>query len=140
MCFYYDDQATIQEIREVKCRKDHPCEGCLRTIRKGERAEHNSWLFDGHWYSYYVCDRCQRVIMGIAARELLDGCPWHTAWCSPCDLAEYMREHEEWGDGEEIRPLGMRTLEDCRRYVNDVSERTGQHWWREDKLIPLESF
>ena len=138
MCFYYDDQPKIQEIREVKCRKDHPCEGCLRTIRKGERAEYNSGLFDGHWYSYYVCDRCQRLIMAIAANELLEGCPWHTAWCSPCDLAEYVAEHAAYG--EEIRPLGMRTLEDCRRYVNDVSERTGQHWWREDKLIPLESF
>ncbi len=77
--------------------------------------------------------------MAIAVKEMLEGCPWHTAWCSPCDLYEYVNEREYHYD-EEIRPLGLRTLEDCRRYVDDVHERTGQHWWRENELILLESF
>jgi hypothetical protein len=139
MCFYYDEQPKLAEARQVKCRKDHPCEGCCKTIKKGQRAEHNTGLFDGSWYSYYVCDRCQRVIMGIAAKELLDGCPWHTAWCSPCDLYEYVNELE-YHEGEEIRPLGLRTLEDCMRYVDQIAVRTGQHWWLEEKMILLESF
>ncbi len=71
MCFYYNDQPKMAETRQVKCRKDHPCEGCHRKIRKGEKAEHNTGLFDGAWYSYYVCDRCQRVIMAIAVKEML---------------------------------------------------------------------
>jgi hypothetical protein len=138
MCFYYDDQPKMAESRQVKCRKDHSCDGCSRTIRKGETAEHNTGLFDGAWYSSYVCDKCQRVIMAIAVKEMLHGCEWHTAWCSPPDLSNYISEIESYG--EEVRPLGLRTLDDCRRYVDDVHYRTGQHWWREEKMIPLESF
>lgn len=138
MCFYYDDQQKMAQTGDVKCRKDHRCEGCSRKIRKGEKAEHNTGLFDGSWYSYYVCDRCQRLILSIAATELLDGCQWHTAWCSPFDLAEYVSEKELCGDP--IEPLRLRTIEDCRRYVNGIAERFGTHAWQSDRMILLESF
>jgi len=138
MCFEYDESPKMAEERQVKCRRDYACEGCSRGVKKGTFALCCTGLFDGHWYRYYVCDRCQRLIMAIAANELLEGCPWHTAWCSPCDLAEYVEEHAAYG--EEIRPLGMPTIADCRRYVDDVFYRSSSMWWREIKLIPLESF
>ena len=137
MCFDYDDTADISDSRIVKCRKQHKCEGCARWIEKGEQAECHSGLFDGAWYRYYVCNGCQRVIMAIAVNELREGCAWHTAWIHPSDLAQYRFDMRRCG--EEIRPLGMPTLQDCRRVVNDVFELSRAHWWRKE-LMALEAF
>lgn len=136
MCFEYDDP-EMHNTSSVKCRKEHRCRGCSRMIRKGETAEHNTGKFDGSWYSYYVCDGCQRMILAIAAKEIQEGCPWSTAWCSVDDLRDYLGDLREYG--EKIKPLGLRTIDDCMRYVNDCWERS-EYSQRGDRRIVLESF
>lgn len=131
MCFEYDDSASIFEQSVVKCRKPHRCEGCRRVILKGEPAACCSGLFDHIWFRYYVCYRCQRLICAIAAKELNEGCPWHTAWIAPQDLSEYVGEIDRYSDEEEygefaekrIEPMGMPTIKDCHRVVDDIHLR-----------------
>ena len=117
MCFYYDGSNDIHVSRRVKTRKRHSCEGCFKKIPAGSIAQCKSGLFDGSWFRYYVCNRCERLTYAIAADELLRGCRWENAWISPSDLMFYFQEHPE------IQPLGLRTLDDCLSYVNGVHER-----------------
>jgi len=138
MCFDYDDYPELHSASNVKCRKEHRCTGCRRKIRKGETAEHNTGKFDGSFYSYYVCDGCQRMILAIAAKEIQEGCPWSTAWCAVDDLREYLSELR--GYGETIRPLGLRTIDDCRRYVNCLWDRAQNFYQQADSLFPMEAF
>lgn len=123
MCFYYDSP-DIHEEKRVKTRKPHKCEGCHRSIKVGTYARFCSGLFDHEWYNYYVCEICDRYILAIVARELNEGCRWHEAWISPSDLSEYRSEVRD-----EIRPLGLRSLEDCHRYINCL------HMTVQDKVI-----
>ena len=134
MCFEYDGKNDIKETRVVKTRKPHKCDGCKQTIPARSTAICNSGLFDHSWFRYYVCDRCTRLQYAIAEKEIKSGCPWHTAWISADDLREYISELRSYG--EEIKPLGMRSLADCRRYLDDLwLNRTG--YARPDKTERL---
>lgn len=115
MCFDYDGVAVIHESNEVKCRKPHKCLGCRRVIERGETALYTSSLYDGHWSNYYTCNLCQRMIYSIVVEELNKGCGWYEAWCNPYDLREYLSDR-----AEPVQLLGLRTLADCRRYVDDL--------------------
>lgn len=143
MCFEYDDSSDIFEQSVVKCRKPHKCDGCWRVIRKGEPATCCSGLFDRSWFRYYVCNRCQRLIYAIAAKELRDGCPWHTAWISPQELREYLGELKVCMD-DDIELMGLDTLDDCMRYVNDLYETIRSTQWppshMHGRLVELEAY
>lgn len=130
MCFEYDDTPLMQSVRQVKCRQPHKCSGCYEFIARGEMAECSSGLFDGAWFADYLCDRCQRLRLRIVEQELLHGCAWHTAWCSPHDMREYIEEVSQ--HSEPITPIGMPTIADCRRYIDNVYERT--------RMIELEAY
>lgn len=116
MCFYYDDSPSISEHKTVKTRKPHKCEGCRRMIQKGQIVDVCSGLFDDAWFRYYVCENCQRTIYSLAAEEILAGCAWHEAWCSPSDLKEHLEERFE--------PVNLieGSLVYCSQYVNQLHE------------------
>lgn len=118
MCFEYDGYPDIHEEKRVKTRKPHRCEGCHRSIKIGSFARFCSGLFDHEWYNYYVCEICDRYILAIVAKELKAGCRWHEAWISPSDLSDYIGQWQYWENADIVRPLGLRTLEDCYRYIN----------------------
>jgi hypothetical protein len=115
MCFDYDETWDIYEQKTVKTRKPHKCDGCRRTIPKGAQADHCTGLCCHEWSSFYVCHDCQRMILSIVAEELREGCRWDEAWCAPQELRDYLRDRHE-----PVPRIGLRTLEDCRRYVDSL--------------------
>ena len=123
MCFDTDGYADIYETNAVKCRKPHKCLGCRRVIERGEMAQYTSCLFDGHWSNWYLCNGCQRITLAIVIEELESGCSWNEAWCPPEELSTYLRDRHE-----PVRPLGMPTLDDCRRYLDCYT--MGRSWIR----------
>lgn len=42
----------------VKCRKEHTCNACQRTIKVGEQALYESGFMDGKPLSSYTCLEC----------------------------------------------------------------------------------
>ena len=135
MCFEYDDICDVHESRIVKTRKLHTCSGCRRAIAINAKAFCNSGLFDGAWFRYYVCDRCTRLQYSIAIKEILEGCDWSMAWIHAEDLSDYLDELRSYD--EDIKPLGMPTLDHCRRYLDDLwLMRTG--YARPDETTRLE--
>lgn len=59
--FYDGDMdVEIENYKEkiVKCRKEHECNACQRTIRKGEEALYESGFMEGHPLSSYTCLKC----------------------------------------------------------------------------------
>ena len=115
MCFDYDGSPDIFDEREVKCRKPHKCRGCKRRIERGEKALYISSLFDHSWDNYYLCTTCRRIQLAIVVHELEEGCGWSEAWIHPDDMRNYLADLEE-----PIQPIGMPTIADCRRYVDDL--------------------
>jgi hypothetical protein len=125
MCFEYDEYVQFGGTRRVrKTRKRHRCNGCLKGIPTGSTCTNNTGLFDGHWFSEYVCDDCQRLLLSIVAEELREGCPWHTAWCATEEMQEYSR------DRHEPVPLLQGTLEECREEVNRIHAEQMAEWHR----------
>lgn len=128
MCFQYDEANDVYEERYVTTRKQHRCEACDKMIVVRSPAKCCSGHFDGCWFRYYVCNRCERLTLAIVVNELHEGCRWGQAWCAPQDLMEYVSDKSyDWETETErkdvIRPLGMRTLQDCRRVVDDIWNR-----------------
>ena len=147
MCFYYDEYYDAYGAKYVTTRKDHRCCACRKVIPSGSDAKVCSGLSEDGWIRYYVCSRCERMTLAIVVKELNDGCSWNEAWCAPEELDEYLQDRSRYLDPEdpddcaeylenEIRPLGMRTLADCRRVVDDMHGRmTG--WLRPDDTTRL---
>lgn len=116
MCFEYDDHADIYDETLVRrtC-SPHPCEACSQMIPARSPAMCQHGLFEHEWFRRYVCIRCWRLILSIVAEEIKEGCDWSEAWCAPWDLQEYLR-----GRHEPVPLIGMRTVQDCRRYLDDL--------------------
>jgi hypothetical protein len=114
MCFDYDGEPEFGEAKQVKCRKPHKCKGCRKTIQPGQQAERSSGLFDEHFFRYYTCEDCQRLQISIAYEEIKHGCAWHTAWCNPDDLQEYVDDR--------LVPVTLLsgTIAECRKQVDDL--------------------
>ena len=41
--------------------KDHRCYECLETIKRGDRYEHASGLWDGRWSTFKTCLSCVEI-------------------------------------------------------------------------------
>jgi hypothetical protein len=51
----------LYEERMVKTRKSHRCFGCRKEFPKGRRILYNKGLFDGKFFSGYLCSPCDKV-------------------------------------------------------------------------------
>lgn len=60
----------MHESKVVKTRKDHTCEGCCADIPKGSNVGYHKGMFDGGFYSYYLCDECTDFIKNLDAEAL----------------------------------------------------------------------
>jgi hypothetical protein len=123
MCFDNDDRAEMYELKRVRVRKPHRCDGCGKTIERGEHATHHTGLFDGAWFSDYECDDCRRLTLSIAVEELRHRCSWSDAWCPLSELRSYV------ADRSEPVKLLEGTLEECRQQVDAA-------WDERQKPIP----
>jgi hypothetical protein len=130
MCFLYDDYATIYNEQLVRARKEHKCSCCRQIIIPRTRYRQVNSLYDGKWNNWKLCDTCIRVELAIVAHELEEGCWWSEAWPSFDDLRNMVLfGNDQEGDYRRCpEPLRLRTLEDCRRYVDDLFERSKLLW------------
>lgn len=95
MCFYYEDSPEFVQDSTPKSRKLRKCDCCYGPIHVGEYYRYTSGKFDGSFFTYACCRRCQFDLSKIAAHELNEGCRWNQAWCNPDDLADYLQETEQ---------------------------------------------
>jgi hypothetical protein len=118
MCFYDCDDGYTEFCTEkdIKVRTEHRCEACLQAIPPGQYAHHRKGKFEGEFFSIYVCQPCRIAELSIVARELKEGCPWHTAWCPIDELVDYLNELDE--------PLEMLqgTPQQCYQQVIDIEK------------------
>lgn len=120
MCFEYDGFPKMQNERAVKrTRKPHQCTSCGRGIPVGSPALYSSGVMDGEFYSFYVCEGCQRLSFTFAADEIRRGCKWHQAWCSWDELHDHARECRF---AKTMPPLLEGTLEECYQQVVRAAE------------------
>ena len=54
----FADPADVSEFVSRRACKEHKCSDCNRTILKGERYEHCSWLYDERWSREHICQHC----------------------------------------------------------------------------------
>jgi len=52
------DYAPVNDTVVVNARKPHMCCECNEVIRKGDKYERNSQLYDGHWSHHCTCLIC----------------------------------------------------------------------------------
>lgn len=48
----------ISEGKIVKVRKNHLCQGCGKSIEKGDKVQVSTYANDGTIYSFYECKVC----------------------------------------------------------------------------------
>lgn len=68
-CEYDGEMASVFEKTTRIARKEHRCDECRRTIRKGERYQYFSVLWEGGWDHYKTCKQCAEI-----ARDYLNNC------------------------------------------------------------------
>lgn len=62
MCDCSDYAPTFYGARNVKGRKDHRCDECLRVIPKGEQHEYAKGLWEGDFSDFRTCGLCCDMI------------------------------------------------------------------------------
>ncbi len=95
MCFDYDeDSVVIQRTRLVVARKEHRCDDCGGTIRKGESHTYGAWRNEGTIWGFRGCAACKRIRDEIYRREIAHGCKPYESYVPYGDgvLAEYLSE------------------------------------------------
>lgn len=119
MCFETHGCSEFHEEHHVKTRKLHKCIGCNKLYPAKTQMLCVNGKFDGNFYSYYVCQSCERLRLSIAVEEITHGCGWNEAWCPYEELQSYIENRVE-----PVKVLGLRTVKDCWLYVNQLCERT----------------
>ena len=60
-CIDVDDTVDLARDEWRKANKEHRCGECGEVIKKGERYEHASLLFEGDWSTHKTCELCVRI-------------------------------------------------------------------------------
>ena len=92
MCFEYDGYNEFQSDSVVTARKAHRCYECRATIEPGDKYHYHTGKFDGRFFAFKVCRRCDYDRVRVVEHELAEGCRWDEAWCPIGGLSEYLSE------------------------------------------------
>lgn len=81
-----DHEVEVAEFGSVNmrvARKQYQCIECRAMIQPGDRHEHTSGYFDGHWFSFRTCASCVRI-----GKDLFAHCNWQAGemWSTIHDL------------------------------------------------------
>lgn len=69
----YMDMPRVHTDVQRRARKDHCCDGCAETIRRGDKYLYCSGLWDGRWDDYKYCLRCAAFIDAILSQPGNEG-------------------------------------------------------------------
>jgi len=94
MCFEYDGYNDFQQVRWPKARREHQCEECCMKILKGEKYCRFSGKYDGDFFDFKICARCEALREFISKQEEAAGCHPHE---STCPVGQLMYEARERG-------------------------------------------
>jgi hypothetical protein len=118
MCYSDDfERPELHDETFIKTRKPHECCACHGIIASGAEALRTKGRFGGHWYQYYICEECHRLMCSLAADELRRGCDWREAWCGVSDLAQ--ERHDRTEDGT-LPVMLQGTMQEVRLQVDDA--------------------
>lgn len=81
----YDETATVETREQRKSRKDRRCFECGGLIKKGDKYEYVSALFDGEWKHMSVCMDCTSIRNALFKHGIQYGALWE-------DLISFIRE------------------------------------------------
>lgn len=56
-----DEPATVSRTEVRRAAKEHACEECRETIKRGDRYEHHVGLWDGRWSTSRTCLSCVEI-------------------------------------------------------------------------------
>ena len=76
------------EEKRVKARKEHTCDWCGSTIKKGEKYKYSKNVQDGDIYSWKECDKCKDYVGEMFAWGYGNG----DGRCSQNDFMEFMQD------------------------------------------------
>lgn len=65
-----------------KARKDHICEECLNSIKKGEHYHHTTGIQDGEFYNRKDCSKCRIIFEKALQLKIIDDIDCETMYCS----------------------------------------------------------
>ncbi|EOS47185.1 hypothetical protein C810_01501 [Lachnospiraceae bacterium A2] len=88
-----------------KARKDHVCEFCIQTIRKGEKYSYETGKYEGEMFVRKLCLVCKNILDKFCNESGDEEFSWDwiTDWL--CDLYCYDCEHGTKGKGDcEMQP------------------------------------
>jgi hypothetical protein len=92
VCFYDGVSPAVHTVTSPKARKVHYCSECAVEIQIGEVYERSEGLWDGTFYTFKTCVRCQAVRNAVTKAEEAAGCFGSEAFCPHGELLEYLRE------------------------------------------------
>ena len=79
MCDDACESPAVHRESTRRARVPHRCTGCDETIRKGDTYTVTSQLYEGEWYEWKHCARCDALFSAIfaamRASELYSGSP-----------------------------------------------------------------
>lgn len=80
-CDGYDyEPLSVCNVKEVKARKEHTCDECHETIKKGQSYYRWSALFEGSWSNGKRCLPCWRIGVDYFCGILGCGTVWEYCW------------------------------------------------------------
>lgn len=125
MCRIEDSEMSDLIVTSYpRAAKNHACFECRQAISKGDVHLHSKSLYDGHWSSARLCQRCE-----AAAK-------WLTRECGGYIFGEIEEELvEHWHEGYQSLPLGRLIVHMRRRWVGVDVEQIRQ--WVDDANAPV---
>lgn len=64
--------SNFHDSKLVKTRKKHSCFICQRKFPKGSELIRCNGVYDGDWYSYYLCQFCDRLLSDEEYQDVWD--------------------------------------------------------------------
>lgn len=109
MSHYSDESYDVYNESARRARKEHKCDACKETVRKGDLYHVIGAVFEGGAESFKRCVRCQRIHLHL--RELAPGEMWPDEKLA---CGEEYRQH--WGrePPEEIAALAFATADEMQ--------------------------
>ena len=73
MSTFGDEPVAVSHTSWRNARKAWTCSACKEPIEVGQKYRYVCFLFDGRWYTFRRCERCQAIYAHLAERMDVEG-------------------------------------------------------------------